>query len=254
MNRFDLRKSFNKSTRAAAALALVLYVALTQLPSIFPAAGRAGNTAATLQDPCKPVSTLPQQGAYNGAYFLGFGDAKGCQILGGPGKAYPANQPEVFLHGKFNVDSMQKGKPAVFFSPVDKNFAGPQGTRDVALGLLNFGEGSDASKLAVVDIPTQARTTPQLPGTVYVWSAIPGDPGWHLIGTWTYPITCVDASSTAVQLSPAASVQRGAQQAPAGINVNQINPRPVLFSTGVPVNSGPATPAARRASIRGLPA
>ncbi len=188
-----------------------------------------GNRIAAQATCQQDVRQCPPQARYtvNGVdYFIyGIGDANFKPVNSGD-----AGTVALFLYGKFDPTS---GIPPIFFSARD-SFDNPN-AEDKAVGVQGFGGGSDATKIGIVNIPPQGS----FPTTVNIWAKIPQDPTWHKIGTWSYA-SCAD-DATAVRLGGGTAYVHVDQQAPAGVNVNIVNPRPVLFSTGVPLGSGPAT-------------
>lgn len=194
------------------------------------AATRAASAETVAQTTCaQDVRQCAPQARYtvNGVeYFIyGIGDAQGKPVGSGD-----AGTVALYLYGKFDPTS---GIPPIFFSGRD-SFDNPN-AEDKAVGVQGFGAGSDATRIGIVNIPPQGS----LPTTVNIWAKIPQDPAWHKIGTWSYA-SCAD-DATAVRLGSGTAYIHVDRAAPAGASVDVVNPRPVLFSTGVPLNNGPST-------------
>jgi hypothetical protein len=216
----------SRSRRASVVVVLVLALA-SGLP-----AGSAAQSCSINCTSGTSVSSLPQVGSYNGYYFYGLGDQNGCAVTGGPA----GTQTSLYMWGNFDTTS---GPPPMNMGSSSSTAPSP------GSGALGIQTPFQASCVPVVNIPT-ASSVGVTNGTGYVWGGIPGDTtAPHYIGTWTYPSNCVDTgpagSNTAVQLGQGTAYVQVQTQAPAGMVLNSINPTPVLFSTGAPVNTAPAT-------------
>ncbi|MES1245567.1 MAG: glycosyl hydrolase [Acidobacteriota bacterium] len=209
---------------------LALGVALTLLGG-FPAASTAQSCTVNCTSGTS-VTSLPQVGYYNGYYFYGLGDENGCVVTGGPA----GTQTSLYMWGNFDTSI---GPP-----PMNMGSSGTTAPPSSAPA-LGIQTPFQASCVQVVNIPT-AGSAGVTDGTGYVWGGIPGDvTAPHEIASWTYPSNCVDTgpagSNTAVQLGQGTAYVQVQRQAPSGMTLDSVNPTPVLFSTGAPVNTAPAT-------------